>query len=340
MSTQLARRAMLFVTYKGIDISAPLAESLLDLTYSDNPSGSLDDLQITVEDRAGKWRGDWSPVEGDRITASIRTVNWSGPATFATLPCGSFNVDTVECSGPPDIVRIKATALPGGVSVKRERRTKTWEKIKLKTLAGDFAKRAGLKLMYEFADNPSYDSLSQTDQTDLAFLLDLCSKEGAALKVSGGKLIIFDEAAYEKKSPVATIQRDDVLSYSFSWSTAVAAYRACQLTYTGAKNKTIKATYVPPGAPKTGPVLKINETVSSHAEAERVARNRLREQNKEYGRGQLSLPGDPRMAAGVTIRIKGWGRFDSKYIVDSAVHTVDGSGGYRTDLEIRKVLGW
>jgi hypothetical protein len=45
------------------------------------------------------------------------------------------------------------------------------------------------------------------------------------------------------------------------------------------------------------------------------------------------------MAAGVTIEVKGWKKFDGKYIVESATHSVDG-GGYTTRIEIRKVLGW
>jgi len=336
---QLARRVLLQLMYQGIDISEVIANSLIQFSYSDNASGTLDDLQITLEDRGQLWQGSWSPSEGDRIIASIRTVNWTGPATFATMPCGSFDVDTVECSGPPDIVRIKATALPGGVSIKREKRTKTWEKIRLKSLAADIAARAKLKLVYEHSDNPLYDRLSQSSQTDLAFLLDLCKKEGAALKITGGKLVIFEESVFEQRAPIVDVDRSDVTSFSFNWSSSVAAYRACQLTYTDAKNKTYKVTYTPPGAPKTGPILKITESVSSEAEGLRIARNRLREQNKEYGRGSLSMPGNVMMAAGVTIHIVGWGRYNGKYIVDSAVHTVDGSG-YRTDIEIRKVLGW
>lgn len=103
--------------------------------------------------------------------------------------------------------------------------------------------------------------------------------------------------------------------------------------------KTIKVTYVPPGAPKTGPVLKINESADSEAAALRNAKQRLREQNKNYGKGSLSLPGDPRLATGVTIMIKGWHQFDGKYIVESATHAVGGSG-YATSINIRKVLGW
>lgn len=128
--------------------------------------------------------------------------------------------------------------------------------------------------------------------------------------------------------------------YGFSINTAYSAYRACTITYTPPKRKEpVQATYTPAGAPKTGPILKINEQVDDQAAAIQLARKRLRERNKEGGKGSLSLMGDIRMAAGLTINIVGWKRFDGKYIIESARHVI-GSGGYTTDLEIRKVLGW
>lgn len=103
--------------------------------------------------------------------------------------------------------------------------------------------------------------------------------------------------------------------------------------------KPIKVIYRPPGAPKDGPILKVSQSVGSQAEAINAARKSLREKNKEAGKATLSLMGNVGLAAGMTITIKGFGRFDGKYIIVSATHAVGGSG-YTTNLEIRKVLGW
>ncbi|ANY69727.1 late control protein [Paenibacillus sp. BIHB 4019] len=339
-----ARRAEVLIIYNGKDISADLAESLMDLSYTDNPSGQLDDLQITLEDKDRKWQGDWSPTIGDSITASLRTISWDKQNEVKTFPLGTFGVDSATLNGPPDTVQIKALSLPAGTTARHEIRSKAWEKVRLKTIAGDIAKRAELTLLYEAPDNPIYDRLEQTEQADMPFLLDLCTKEGIAVKVAAGKLVLFDESVYEQKSTVATLTRgtDNVIGYSFGWSVTEAAYRAAQLVYTtgeGKKKTEVKAVFTPPGAPASGPVLKLNESVSSEAEALRVAKNRLREENKNYGKASLQLPGDIRMAAGLTINIVGWGRYDGKYIIESATHSV-GSGGYSTSIEIRKVLGW
>lgn len=339
---QDARRAILAVTYNGKTITKDIAEYLLEFIYNDASSGTLDDIQIHLADRDLKWQNSWSPAEGDSIKAEIQTVNWAKDGETKALPLGTFEVDSVEVAGPPDTVMIKALSLPAGSSARGEKRSKDWEKVTLKTIAADIAKRAKLKLIYEASGNPSYDRLEQSDQSDLAFLNEQAKQEGVAVKIASGSLVLFDEAEYEKKPAVATIERgkDNVISYRFSWGTAYTAYRACEVSYKPPKAKsTIKYTYTPPGAPKTGPVLKVKQQVSSQAEAQRLARNNLREKNKEAGKASLTLVGDIRMAAGLTIDVVGWGRFDGKYIIDNCRHQIDG-GGYTTTMEIRRVLGW
>ncbi|MDQ0114353.1 phage late control D family protein [Paenibacillus harenae] len=338
----MTRRAEVAITYNGQDVSGSIAASLLDLSYTDNPSGQIDDLQISLQDRERKWQGPWNPVDGDTITASIRTIDWNGRNGIESLPLGTFEVDSVSLSGPPDVVQIKALALPSGTAVRREARSKGWEKVRLKAVAAEIAQRSKLKLMYEAEDNPLYDRLDQSNQSDLAFLVDLCIKEGIAVKAAAGNLVLFDESAYERREAVATLTREGgtVVSYGFEWSTSVAEYRACQLTYSdAAKGKEYKVLYTPPGAPVSGPILKVSENVGSEAEGLRIARNRLRDENKNFGRASLALVGNIRMAAGLTINLSGWGRYDGKYIIERATHSVGGSG-YTTGIEIRRVLGW
>jgi phage protein D len=44
------------------------------------------------------------------------------------------------------------------------------------------------------------------------------------------------------------------------------------------------------------------------------------------------------VTAGVTVMLEGWGGWDGKYIVKQAVHAVDSSGGYTTQIKLRRVL--
>ncbi|RAV18835.1 phage late control D family protein [Paenibacillus contaminans] len=337
-----ARRAELIVKYNGVDISADLAESVIDFTYTDAYAGELDDLQLTLEDRFRKWQGPWSPQEGDQIVAEIVLRNWKESGDELQFPCGTFYVDSGSCSGPPDIVSIRAVSLPVDSEIRQERRSKAWEKISLWTIAQEIANTAGLDLQFYATDNPNYDREDQDDESDLSFLADLMRDEGIAAKITGDQLILFDESFFESRDAVLTLTRgeDWILDFAFEWSLTDVAYRACEVRYKDSKSdKMLKATYTPPGAPEMGPILRIRESVDSEAEALRIARKRLRERNKQAGKGTLSLVGDVRLAAGMTINIAGWGRFDGKYLIERARHKV-GNDGYTTGIDIRKVLGW
>lgn len=331
------RRAKLLLKYNNKDISADLAPFLLDFSYTDYASGKADDLQISLEDRGGLWRSSWMPDKGATIKASILTQNWEREGQIKKLPLGTFEIDEIECSGPPDTVKIKAVSVPVSASLRGEDKTRAWEKIKLSTIAKDIANGAGLKLLYDAEYNPVYDRIEQTEESDLAFLLRLCEDAGLALKVTDKQIVIFDESKYEKQPPITTIIRgkSPVISYS-GISETREIYSSARVEYQGSDNKKgIKYTYTPSNRPKTGKTLVINERVTSIAEAEQLAKMRLRQKNKEEVKFNLTMMGDIRLVAGVTVKIKGWGNFDGKYFVETAEHS---GPGYTVKLELRRVL--
>ena len=48
--------------------------------------------------------------------------------------------------------------------------------------------------------------------------------------------------------------------------------------------------------------------------------------------------GDTRLVGGVNVDVVGWGGHDGKYAVTKAKHSVSASGGYGTEIELRKCL--
>lgn len=336
------RETKVHVTYNGKQITKIFTGKIVSATYSDGASGELDDLSLVLEDRAGQWNATWAPREGDTIAVAFETTDQLATGVVKKFKLGKFYVDELEVSGPPSLVTVRATSHPASSEVKQTKRTKVWEKVTLKRIAEDMAKRAGFKLVYDVTFNPTYDRIDQTEQTDTAFLYQQAAKEGVGIKVANGKLVLFDVATYEKKPPLLDIDLygGKVTDYSFRWASSNTRYVACQISYTTPKKKkTISATYRAPGAPMQGPILKLNQQVDSEAEGLRVARNALRDKNKEAGRARLTVVGDPRLMTATTIKIVNAGQFSGTYIIESATHQVD-SGGYTTSLEIRKVLGW
>lgn len=334
------RRVIVEIIYEHKNITNDLAPYLKDISFSEPASGAADDFQIVVDDKKRLWQGDWHPIKGDRISAVLKAENWIKDGETIEYPCGLFEIDEITLDGSAtsgDTAQIKAlsTFTKGKL---REPKTKGWEKIKLKTIAEEVAMKNEITLVYETEWNPLFDRKDQREQSDLAFLLGLCQEAGLCLKVLGDKLVIFDEADYEKKDPICTIERgiDDIESFSFVSQTA-GIYKAAEVSYTqGEKKKTISGRAGAKDVTSTDQILKINQKVDSQAEADRLALKELREANRKQTTGSLGLRWRP-LSAGQTIVVKGWGAYDGKYFIDKTSH---GGIGRKTQikLDIHKVL--
>ncbi|XOS91861.1 phage late control D family protein [Brevibacillus laterosporus] len=196
-----SRRVELVLLYQDVDVSTDIAGYLIDFSFGDNGSGQADDLQVKIEDRLQLWQGEWMGKKGDRMQAFIKTINWNKENTTEILPCGEFDVDNIEVSGPPDELSIKGVSVPVSTGGRNEKVTKAWEKVTLQRIAKDIAAKSGLSLMYLAKENPTYDRIDQTKQANLAFIQDLAKKEGLSIKVTNKKLVIYDDELLEKNHP-------------------------------------------------------------------------------------------------------------------------------------------
>lgn len=283
-----------------------------------------------------------SAGKGIELSAVIIQKNWGSDGKDRVLDCGTFQIDSVDGSGPPSKVTIKGGSIPYTSTVRTQKKTKAWEKIKLSGIANEIAGKNGLACMFESEFDPFYTRKEQVQESDITFLQRLCKAAGISLKVTAKMIVLFDAAAYEKKSAVRTIERGaaDVKRYSFNTSFHDASYGSCHVTYTDpSSGTTYEATYKAPDADtsESEQVLEIKEKVSSNAEAKTLAEKRLREKNGQQFTASFTLVGDAGLVAGVTVTVKGYGAFDGKYIVESATHSVL-SSGYTTSVKLRRVL--
>lgn len=339
-----ARRTAVRLIFDGADISADVNKYLLSLTYTDNEEDKTDDLQLSIDDREGVWLGNWldtpSASKGAEIAAVIVQKNWDSIGKDRVLDCGVFEIDTVDGSGPPAKVTLKAGSIPYASTIRTQKKTKAWEKISLSALANEIAGANGLACMFESAFDPFYVRKEQMQESDITFLQRLCKNAGISLKVTAKMIVLFDAAAYEQKDAVRTIKKGaaDVARWSFSTSLHDASYSKCHVSYTDpATGTTIEYTYTPRNADKSGQVLEINEKVYNREEARQLAMKRLRQKNKSEFKATFSLAGDARLVAGITVTVEGYGAFDGKYIIETATHSISGSG-YKTDVTLRRVL--
>ena len=329
----LARRVELNLSIGGVDITDDIAPYVLSFTYNDNRSGEADSITVELEDRQGKFIGDWFPKRNSVMVASIRVKDWKGAGDTQILKCGIFEIDEIEAS--QGTLSIKGVSSPVTYAGRRESITKTWEKMQLKSIAQDIAGKAGLTLNYTAAENPEFGRIDQTQESNLQFLTRLTHRSGLAIKIVDGKISIYNEVDAEKEAASFTISRTGGLVRGWSFKTqSVNTYKSCEVSYFDPNSKSlIEADAAEPDDMPSGQVLKINTRVENQAEAEALAQSKLRDANKREVTGSLDLVGDVRLLDGIVIQVEGFGTFDGKYRIATSSHSV-ASGGYTTRVEL------
>lgn len=273
------------------------------------------------------------------VSAVLVQKNWNDTGKDLTLDMGTFEIDSIDMSGPPDKVTVKSTSIPYTSKLRMEKKNKAWEKISLKGIGQEIAGKNGLKLMYEASDNPTYKRKEQVQTSDIKFLQNLCHAAGMALKVTTLTIVIYDAAEYDRKPAVRNFKKGsgDIISYKMGTKLTDTAYTSCHVSYTDPDSKeTIEYTYTPDSKTGTGQMLEVNEKVNSKAEAIRLAKKRLREKNTQEYTASLKVVGDVSLVAGITVKLKGFQQFDRKYKVTQAKHNL--LDGYTVDLSLKQVL--
>lgn len=335
-----ARRTSVDITFGGTDISKDIKPYLLNLVYTDDTDDLADDLKIEVQDRDGLWKKKWlveavEAAAGGKLSigAVIRPEHWKKDGKLKT---GAFELDSVDASGPPATVTISASSLAFSSDLRQTKKYKVWKNYSLSGIALEIAAWGGLRCQYEAGTNPAYDRVEQTRQSDIEFLRKLCRGAGISIKATDGKLVLYDQAEYEAKAPVLTIEEGGgYIKYKLHSGSADTQYAKCRVRYMDPNTgKCIEGTAEDSGV-SGDQCLEVRARVGSVGEAQTLAKKCLRLHNKLAKTATFTLPGDVGLVAGVTVQLKGWGGWDGKYIVTRATHTV-GGGGYTTQITIRK----
>lgn len=322
-------RTELIIAYNGANISRDIAPDLLSFTYNDNEHGQVDDIDLTLADPSGKWLRDWMPTLGDKITAHIQKG-------VEALYCGTFKVDEFEVSGQAGIATFKAVSVPADKNIRKQKKSRAWENFYLKDIADDIAANADLKLTYSAKHNPLFDRRSQENQSDLEFLQKLCENEGLNLKVTDDQLVIFSSEELETRDPIADLifGTDLIKAWRFRKQNH-SAYSECTIKYNNPRTgKLIEYTYKDEFI-KDGKTLKLNQRAESIADAERIAKAKLREANKDAQEGTVDLVGTTKFVAGEVVNVIGFGSFDGRYWIKKTTHSI--SSGYSTSIEISNI---
>lgn len=320
----LGYRKDLSVKYKNQNISEMLNPHLKNWSYTDNLSGQIDDLQIVLEDVADKWAKSWFPKKTSSL--SIEIVEKINGATLKTA-IGSFEIDEITGRGPAMEVTLKASALPQKSTLKGTQKSKVWEKATPKTIFSDIAKRNNMKIFYQSSDTEKIDRVEQEHETDIAFLYRFAKERGLCLKITNLQIVVLDEEDLEKNKTKGSFKKDfkstddyKILTWEFTTNLTGVA-RSCTVKHQDTKKKkVIQGSFTPKNPPDVARTLVLKESISSTAEANRLAKKKLREANKDAETMTMVIHTTKHINAGDTYNVVGFGFMDGKYIVTQVVN--------------------
>lgn len=127
------------IIYEGRNITGDISEYFESLTYTDHTKGKSDEVDLRLANNDGLWASDWMPIVGDKLSVSIGYKD-------GMVDCGTFTVDEVEVSGPPNMVNIRALSASPNQAI-RTKKSAAYESQTLRQIATSVAKANDLQLV-------------------------------------------------------------------------------------------------------------------------------------------------------------------------------------------------
>lgn len=333
----LTRHAGVNVWIAGKNVTGDISNFIRSVSCEVVMDGETDTCQLEMEDRKRLFIGDWMPKKGDKIKIEFWRESWQGDGQITTLDFGDFEIDEVTYEYPPAVIKVKGNSVPSNSELRQVDESKSWENVKLSRIAQDIADAAGVELFYDASEDPEIKRAEQAESSRLAFLKKLCADNGLALKFFDYLLIIFGEEKYEQQEPVSVLDYDlSVIKRFSATATLTEVYKAAEVKYKDGKTDELYTGRFDDPTKTDGKILKINQKVSDKAEAEKLAKKKLREKNKKENTLSLTVVGRFDYMAGSVVELKNHGYFSGRYIIERATHKI--GSGYEVSLELRKCL--
>lgn len=317
--------------YQGVNITADISPMVLTVTYTDTLTDSAGSLEIDLEDHQKVWQGPWYPQQGDRVSLLL------GYASQELLPCGDFEVDELELTGPPDHLSLRCLAA-WITPAMRTRNSIGYENQTLLQIARTIASKYSLNLISASADTgPRFARVTQNSETDLEFLARLAQVHGYNFTVRGTQLIFYAMAALENSPPVVTLSRSDILTFAFLNKTH-RTYKAAQVAYQFPANKQlVQQSAVSATIQTPADTRKLTLRCENGQQALLKAESALHAMNKTRITVVLSAPGMIELSAGNLFATTGFGALDGNYLIETARHRLSRDGGFTTEVTARQV---
>jgi phage protein D len=319
---------------RGKDVTASLARFVTRLSYRDNIAGEAEEFEVELDNVDGRWQREWYPAKGDLLRGKL------GRRGLPLLDCGSFEVDQIRFSAPPSVVMIRA--LSAGVRKPvRTREAKAYENTTLAAIVARIAKKNHLKVVGKIAPI-KIDRVTQYMERDVAFLTRLAGEYGYVFKIVAGRIVFSDRQALREQKASLVLTPEQLSSYEFC-DQIKDVPRAVSMRRYDHDKKALAQTEIAddgsdePGEHSSGDTLRLTGRLGTNGMADRRSKAALAAAKEDKLTASISLAGDQRIIAGLTLALAGFGKLDGTYLIDRASHTIQRSSGYSTSAEIKRV---
>ncbi|MDO5609465.1 MAG: phage late control D family protein [Pseudomonadota bacterium] len=320
------------VVMDGRDLTERMRPRLIDLTLTEARGKEADQLDLRIHDNDGRIA---LPARGVEIHAAI------GWQDSGLIDKGIFVVDEVEYSGSPDIITIRARAADLTQPMRR-RRERSWHGSTVGAILGDIAAEHGLKASIDGAlAGIAISHFDQTGESDANIITRLAERYDAVGTVKA-KTLVFKPIGNGVTAsgiilPDARIVRADGDQHRYSAIDRDGDYSGVQAGWTDKSGASRQVVTV--GSAKNAKQLKT--TYNNEAEAREHAtaeQNRIKRGAAKFDY-TLAL-GRPDLYPEQRITITGFKPEidNAKWLIKKVTHTITGSGGYITALEMETAV--
>jgi len=331
-----ARTPIAKILYNGKDITKDITPYLSVISYEDKVAGESDEVSITLDDTERLWQNAWYPEKGDQLEITIGYEDLQ-------VNCGTFDIDEIELSGPPNQIVIRGIAAMATKSL-RTKKSFAHESKTLMQIAKTVADANGLAVVGEIAEI-RINRTTQNRESDLAFLKRIGADYGYVFSVRDKQLIFTSVYDIDKSASVERINVGQMSSYSFT-DKLVGTFKKAEISYHNVESReTVKATDTRTATVNgeqvtdttAGDTLSIRSKAENKQQAEAKAKASLYEANTKGQTGRVSLEGNPLLVAGNNVDLTGIGALSGKYQICASSHRLIVSSGYTTEIEVKRI---
>lgn len=319
-------KPMFRIVADGNDITALINDRLLLLRTTDKPGMESDEFELRIDDRDQLVT---LPKRGGKIEVHL------GYAGQGLARLGSYTVDEVEVTGPPDTITIRGKASDMRGSGKTTR-SGSWENVPLAQIVRDVAARNGWTPICSVQTKVA--RIDQNNESDFNFITRLAKQYDCTAKVGDGKLLVMprngNQSASGKALSAVTLTRADVSRYSFRLGDR-GTQQAVKTKHQDPKTGVLKVVELgndesPDGLPAVHTDRHIYPNESA---AKQAAKARLSAFNRSTAAVRLEMAGRTDLFAERQINAKDFKPgLDGEYLVDS-VEQVFTQSGWTTTVE-------